>query len=238
MSSFYDTLLCPSIVPHMIGLGQAWILYKTYDNLLSLLRLSEIYGFSALGIYIDNEEYLLITLYHVSNSSYELYDVVEDHDWLKISGKVVVLKPSVLGKYLKKLGVKPFIKKKNDLLKQNIWCSGRRERVCLLSTGNTLTYGSTYLTLSMACREESLEIKAMEFFDKIVEVIRNPLVNLVKQLGRKEKIGDDLVEKIIDEIDKYLLIYISNLIMKHQLILPDIKTTSDLVNYVKTHFKW
>jgi hypothetical protein len=236
--SVIDTLLCPSIIPHMIGLGQSWILYKIFGRLEALYRVKEIYGYSSLTVELEDDTYMLITLYRVVEEEYRIYDVVEGDRWFSIAGKVLAVKPGDLKKYLKMLKTSIYSKMRDKLREQGAWCIGRREKTCLVSTGDRLSYGSTYLLLTLHCREESLEIRADEFFDTVIETMRSPIVNLVEKLSRREKVDDEIKERVIDDVDENLLVFVTDLIMRNRIIIPDIKSKNDLINYVKSHFKW
>lgn len=238
--AFRDLINCIKYIPFIIGYGQAVSLNNIYRDLSRETRIERIYGYVALKIGLEAKEKILLgSIYRVDNSGYLFYryGIRKEAEVSEELPEIFLIKEKELGKYLKHHDIKVLLKKKNALSKLGSTCWGRRTIECILSTGDELDYSFTYLYLAVKCREDFLEISSIELFDKMIHVMRKPLIDMIKYLVDKKNIEKAYGEKLIDTIDKNMLTVISALIARRKLVLPDIKDVNDLVNYVKTHLK-
>ncbi|MET1160309.1 MAG: hypothetical protein ABWW65_05055 [Thermoprotei archaeon] len=237
MKDFLEIVKCPALIPYIIGFGQAIILNRVFAN-LEAMNAEAIHGFSAILLQTEHGNYVLSTMYEVGYQGYRIYEAPSgDKNWYRITNKVVAIRENKLSDFFNKNKLKPY--KDSFVRKRGAYCWGRRFYTCISSTGLTLELTTTYSMLVLKCNDDSIRVESLELFDDIINAMRDPLHKLVDTLSRKSKYKRELVEETLYSIDKGIIAYVGDLIVREKLVLPrEIREVDDLVNYLKSHYRW
>jgi len=238
LTSIKSIVECPGILPHMMCLGVVWSLNKIFETISNNLCVETVYTLSSITISFDREIYKLVAVGKACEKDYIVYEIPSKSKWVKVSSRVALIKPSDLCELIKGINVSDLSKYGKKLIKDNPECTSGKPAKCFTHIGSNLEYSVTYLSLTVKCSGESIEIRSLNMFEEIFNNMRNPVVKLIYNQGRRLRLDKGFIEEIVNEYDKNLLIFLGNMFMRRQLMIPDFKTVNELVDYVKSHFKW
>jgi len=231
-------LLCPSFIPWFVGLGQAWVINRVYTS-LEALNLAVAYGFSAITVKTDTGDYALGVVYSVDSSGYRLLEFPEPgNDWIRVTAKVFAVPADKLSKMFKKAVLEPFSERTGDLRRRGATCWGRNRYTCLLSTGLNMEFSLEYLFLAVKCSDNAVKVESLELFDQLVDSLRYPIHALARYIAEVGEETEATLNYLLYRIDKSIIAFISDFIIRGKLVLPKIRDLESLINYVRSHYKW
>ncbi len=230
-----DFLLCVGLIPYHISQIYLSILDRLFDKISKDADLSKIYSLVLMTVDggSNRESYVVGTIFQYSRGTYEyltnwdlsiykpLYHSVE---YLFIQTR------KNLRKVLKNLGT-DIHKRRKEIQKKTCTCfREKKNRICILSTLPKLTYTIGYLSMAIKCHSGSIYVKTEVLVRDILEILRQPFLELFNNL-----FCDDIIfiNSYMSIVDSHIVDKISELISRYEIVFPN---NIDLQRLMRTYY--
>ncbi len=218
-----DFLSCVGLIPYHISQIYSSILDELFDKISRDTGLSKIYSFVLMGVGSgsDRESYIVGTIFQYSRGTFEYLTNWDLGIYKPIYHPIKYLfiqNRKNFGKVLKHIG-NGIYKKRKEIQRRTCICfKDKKSKICIFSTLPKLSYDAGYLSMAIKCHSGSIYVKTEELVKDILDVLRQPFLELFNDL-----FSNDIVFKnsCMRMVDSHIIDKISELVSRYEIVFPN-----------------